>query len=186
MRMWQNLMRRCENMVARGVVWMADNAKTLQEVQVSLLNKEVRVVERFQQYGFSSVPLSEAEGVIIFVGGLRDHGIVINVDDRRYRPTDDAEGEVRIYNHLGDYIRLKSDRTIEVVAGANVDVTAPDVVVHASNKVRIESPLVEMTGNLTVSGTVQGNAVRTAGGIQLGTHVHSGVQAGGSNTGAPV
>lgn len=184
--------RRVENIIGRAVAWTTDNTKKLQEVQVSLQAKEVRIAERFQQYGFSSVPLPEAEAVVLFPAGLRDHAIAIAVDDRRYRPTTWAEGEVGIYTHEGDYIRLQNGRIVEVVAGTKVDVTAPEVVVHSSTKVRLETPLVEMTGNLTVtgnvtsSGVVRGNTVRTAAGIQLGTHVHSGVTAGGANTGAPV
>lgn len=186
------LTRRVNNMVARAVVWMADDSTKLQQLQVSLQANEVRIAERFQQYGFSSVPLSESEAVLLFPAGLRDHVLAIAVDDRRYRPTSLAAGECGLYHFEGDYIRLKNGRIVEVVAGTKVDVTAPEVVVHAATKVRLESPLVEMTGNLTVtgnvtsSGQVQGNTVRTAAGVQLGTHVHSGVTAGGANTGAPV
>ena len=180
------LARRVANMVARGVVWMADDSTKLQQLQVSLQADEVRIAERFQQYGFTSVPLSESEAVLLFPGGLRDQALVIAVDDRRYRPINWAAGEVGLYTHEGDYIRMKAGRIVEVVCGTKLQVAAPEVVVHASTKVRLETPLVEMTGNLTVSGQVQGNTVRTAAGIQLGTHVHSGVQAGGANTGAPV
>ncbi len=181
-----SLSRRVGNLVARAVVRMADNTTLLQQLQVSLQAQEVRIVERFQQYGFSGVPQAGAEAVVLFPFGLRDHAIAIAVDDRRYRPTMDEAGEVCVYNHLGDYIRLKNDGTIEVVASTKVDVAAPEVVVHASGKVTIDAPLCEMTGDLTVSGQVQGNTVRTASGTQLGTHVHSGVQAGGANTGGPV
>jgi phage baseplate assembly protein V len=182
----ERLARRVDNMVARCVLWMADNSKRVQEVQVSLQNDEVRIAQRVQEYGYSSVPLAECEAVIVFPGGIRDHALVIATDDGRYRPTNWAAGEVGLYTHEGDYIRMRAGRIVEVVCGAKLEVTAPDVVVHASTKVRVETPLCEMTGNLTVSGTVQGNAVRTAAGIQLGTHVHSGVQSGPSNTGAPV
>jgi phage baseplate assembly protein V len=184
--------RRVENMIGRAVVWMADNAKKLQELQISLQANEVRTAERFQQYGFSGVPLSESEAVILFPGGLRDHAIAIAVDDRRYRPTDQEAGEVCLYHFEGDSIRLRNGRIIEVVAGQALTVTAPEVTVFASVAVRLETPAVEMTGNLTVNGNitsggvVQGNTVRTAGGVQLGTHIHSGVTAGGANTGAPV
>lgn len=186
------LTRRVENMVARAVVWMVDNGKKLQEVQVSIQSDEVRTAERFQQYGFSGVPLAQAEAVLVFPRGIRDHVIAIAVDDRRYRPTTDGPGDVRVYNHLGDYVLLKNDGTIEVVASQAVTVTAPEVTVFASSSVRLETPAVEMTGNLTVNGnvtsggTVQGNVVRTAGGVQLATHIHSGVTAGGANTGVPV
>ncbi len=190
--MFDRLARRVNNMVARAVVWMVDDSTKLQQVQVSLQADEVRIAERFQQYGFSSVPLSESEAVLLFPAGLRDHVLAICVDDRRYRPTDRPAGEVGLYNHLAIYVRLKNDGSIEVLANTKVDITAPEVIVHASTKVRLETPLVEMPGDLTVSGnttcsgTVQGNTVRTAAGIQLGTHVHSGVTAGGANTGAPV
>lgn len=186
------LRRRVENMIGRAVVQIVTNSTKFQEVQVSMQAAEVRNVERFQQYGFSGVPLAGAEALVGFLSGLRDHGIAIAVDDRRYRPTTDGPGDVRVYNQFGDYVLLKNDGTIEVVAGAVVDVTAPEVIVHASTKVTLETPLVEMTGNLTVDGNVtcdgvvQGNTVRTAAGIQLGTHIHSGVQTGGGNTGAPV
>ena len=180
------LRRRVDNMIGRAVVSIVKNSTKFQEVQVSLQAAEVRTTERIEQYGLTSVPLPEAEAVILFPGGNRDHAIAIVVGDRRYRPTTWVEGEVGIHNHEGDYVRLKDGRIVEVVAGTSVDVTAPEVVVHASTKVRLETPLVEMTGNLTVSGQVQGNTVRTAAGIQLGTHIHSGVQTGGGNTGAPV
>ncbi len=140
--------RRINNMVARAVVWMADNSTKLQQVQVSMQADEVRIAERFQNYGFSSVPLSESEAVLLFVGGLRDHAIAIAVDDRRYRPTDWIEGEVGIYTHEGDYLRLKNGRIVEVVAGAAVDVTAPDVTVHAATKVRLDTPMLECTGEI--------------------------------------
>jgi len=140
--------RRLENMIGRAVMWMADNSKKLQEVQVSLQANEVRTAERFQQYGFSSVPLAEAEAVLLFPGGLRDHAIAIAVDDRRYRPTAWIEGEVGLYTHEGDFLRLKNGRIVEVVCGTKVDVTAPEVIVHASTKVRLETPMLECTGEI--------------------------------------
>lgn len=181
----QRLSRRVDNLVARGIVWMADSSK-IQRVQISLQKGEVRFAEHFQPYGFHSVPLPRAQAVVLFVGGIRDHALCVSVDDPRYRPIDWAAGEVGLKTHEGDFIRMRNGRVIEVMCGTRLDVTAPEAVIHASGKVTLDTPLVEMTGNLTVSGTVQGNAVRTAAGIQLGTHMHSGVQAGGANTGGPV
>lgn len=45
---------------------------------------------------------------------------------------------------------------------------------------------VAITGNLTVSGTVVAQGNVTGQGTSLHTHVHSGVTAGGGNSGAPV
>lgn len=42
------------------------------------------------------------------------------------------------------------------------------------------------TGDFTVTGTITGSVTVIGGGKNLKTHVHSGVQSGGSNTGQPV
>jgi len=66
--------------------------------------------------------------------------------------------------------QLRSDdggTYIEVAGGGLVNVVAP-------TKITFTTPLLEVTGDVT------------ANGISLETHVHSGVQSGGSNTGEPV
>lgn len=140
-------------MVGRAVLELVDDTRKLQSLQVSLLADEVRDdVERVQQYGFTSHPHPGAEAVAVCVAGNRDHALVIAVDDRRYRLTGLAAGEVALYTDEGDKIVLKRGGTIEVTA---------------STKVRIVSPLVEMTGNLQVDGNIvaTGN-VSDAGGAK--------------------
>lgn len=111
------LRRRLSNLVARGVVTLVGDAAKLQTVQLTVLQGETRdLVERFQQYGFTSVPLAGAEAVALFVGGFRDHPLVTNVDDRRYRKTGLAGGEVALYNHQGVYVLLKLGNVVEVNA----------------------------------------------------------------------
>jgi len=58
-------------------------------------------------------------------------------------------------------------------------------VVHPT-KVEIVTPTVTMSGNLQVQGTVTGTTDCVGGGKSLKDHVHSGVTAGGANTGKPV
>jgi phage gp45-like len=60
-----------------------------------------------------------AEAVVLFVGGLRDHPLVVSVDDRRYRKTGLAAGEVALYNHQSVYLLLKTGQVIE--ANAPID-----------------------------------------------------------------
>jgi phage gp45-like len=60
----------------------------------------------------------------------------------RYRLTLE-DGEVSLYTDEGDYVHLKRGRMIEVVTD--------DLVFKVKNKVRFETPLVEMTENLTVT-----------------------------------
>lgn len=139
---------RLSNLIARVVIWKSDNTKKTQEVQISIQKDEVRNAQRFQEYGFCSVPLTNAEGIAIFAGGFRDRPFVIATEDRRYKPTTWLDGEVGLYAFEGDYVRLKNGRIVEVVSGVKVDVTAPDVVVHASTKVRLETPMLEVTGEI--------------------------------------
>jgi phage baseplate assembly protein V len=117
--------RRLENLVARAVVQLVTDSTRLQEVQLAILKDETRDrCERFQQYGFTSVPAAPtvagaAEAVVLFVGGLRDHPLVVSVDDRRSRKTGLAAGEVALYNHQSVYLLLKTGQVIE--ANAPID-----------------------------------------------------------------
>lgn len=187
------LSKRIALMVSRAVVSLVKDSFAMQGLQVQALADEVLDVERFQNYGFTSVPLAGAEAIVLSLGGHRDHAIAIAVDDRRYRKKNLASGEVALYTDEGDYILFKRGRTIEVVAGTKVKVTAPEVEVIASTKVRLATPLVEITAALTVAGLITGQAgiVLTGGtathdGVNIGkTHVHGGVQSGPNTTGVP-
>jgi phage gp45-like len=102
------------NTIARAVVQRVNDGRKIQILQVGVLaGEDVDDAERFQSYGFSSVPLAGAEAVILFPGGDRGHGLVVAVDDRRYRPTGGEPGEVVVYNSEGATVRLKVDGTIE-------------------------------------------------------------------------
>lgn len=63
------------------------------------------------------------------------------------------------------YVEISANGKVKIVSPSEIDITAP---------------LVAVTGNMTVSGTVTG-----VGGIGLTTHHHSGVTAGGGTSGPP-
>jgi phage gp45-like len=114
-RILRPLQTRIANSIARAVVQLVDDGKKLQLLQLGVLQGEdIDDAERFQSYGFSSVPLAGAEAVVIFPGGDRAHPLVVAVDDRRYRPTGGQPGEVTVYHHTGAKIRLEADGDIEV------------------------------------------------------------------------
>ena len=109
-------------LVSRAIVRAIDDTTDLQELQISLMKGEVRGdVERFQNYGFSSVPLEGAEAVTVFVGGDRSHGIVLAVDDRRHRLKNMAAGESAMYSNGGYKIHIKQNGDIEVIGGITTD-----------------------------------------------------------------
>lgn len=222
------LVRRVLLVATRGRVLLTNDDNGFRLVQMGGLADEVlSEIEHLQEYGFTSRPHDDAEGILISFSGNRDHTVAIAIDDRRYRIKLE-KGEVALYTDEGDKIHFKRGRIIEVVGGEKVQVdtkvaevnaetsatvTSPIVKAVASTKVVLETPMVEMTqdaqiagqlqvtgpivgqGGLAISGgsgaTVQGDVAVTSGdvtadGKSLKTHVHSGVQAGGDNSGPPV
>lgn len=111
--------------VGKAILVALDNSGSSQKVNVSILkNENSSEIERVQEYGLDTYPKTDAQVVILSIGGNRDHALAINISDRRYRPTDLAEGEVALYTHedttSGHRVHLKSGATIEIVAGAGV------------------------------------------------------------------
>ena len=133
--------------VARAVVSLVDDSTKLQALQLQLLKREIREnVERFQNYGFTAKPHPGAEAVVVFVGGNRDHGLCIAVDDRRYRVLGLLDGEVAIYTDEGDRIHLKRNREIEV--------TTLNLTINATDKVEINTELFEPEAEKYVGETI--------------------------------
>lgn len=108
--------------------------------------------EYFQHYGYTSRPTPGAEGIIFREG---NHIIMIASDDRRYRIAL-AEGEVALYDDQGQVIKLKRGKEVHIYGcdkltadvGVETKITCPLVRLVASDKVRIEAPLLEVTGEI--------------------------------------
>lgn len=124
---------RVRGMVARAIVRLVDDARRAQELQLELLAGESQdAVERFQNYGLTSAPHPGAEALVVFAGGLRSHGVVLAVEDRRYRLTGLAQGEVALFDDLGNVIKLGRQR-IDVTAVSELRVEAPKVIVQSND-----------------------------------------------------
>ncbi len=165
--------RQVRNTIARAVVSLVDDSSALQRVQVQLMAlpqpdgsagaESAAASEVFQHYGFTSVAHDGAEAVQVAVGGVRAHGLVIAIDDRRYRLTGLAEGEVALYDDLGQVVHL------------------------TRNGIVIAAPLGwTVNGNGTVNGTLTVSDDVVAGGISLKSHLHGGVQPGSGQSGKPL
>ena len=128
--------------------------------------------QRPQDYGFAANPV-DGEGLKLEVGG---HTIIVRVDRTAERPQLPAY-EVAVWHKEGHMVRLRAGRIIQ----ADCD----QLVVNASTGVVLNAPTVAISGALTVGSTVVAAGNVTGAGKSLATHTHSGVQAGGSNTGAP-
>lgn len=159
----RNLGSRVMMMFARGVLRGVDDSAKRQLLQVELLKGELRDgIERMQDYGFTSHPTG-GDVAVAFLGGNREQGIVLAVDDRRYRIALQP-GEVALYDDLGNRVELLRDR-LQITAVQALQITAPSVAI---------------TGDVSITGTLTNN------GKNIGsTHTHGGVQTGSGTTGAP-
>lgn len=73
-------------------------AGKLQALQMRLTADEIRDgLEHFEPYGVTSNPHPGAEGIALFLGDGRSHGVVLNVADRRFRLQGLQSGEVALY-----------------------------------------------------------------------------------------
>lgn len=177
-RLLSALARRVRAVVARGVIRLVDDERLAQETHVDILRGESRSLERFAQYGFTSVPHAGAEGVVVFVNGDRSHGVVIACEDRRYRLKGLAGGEVALYDDLGTRVVLRRGGRLELVAPTSVEIT---------------TPVVSVSGDLVVGGDVLADGdvadgTRSMAGDRaiFNSHTHAGVESGGSLTDPPL
>lgn len=160
-------------LLARGTVVLVNSANKLQSLQMRLTAGEVNDdMEHFEPYGFTSNPLAGAEGIATFLGGDRSHAVVLVVADRRYRLKALAPGEVAIYTDEGDKVHFKRGRVIEIETDT--------LNIRAATAVNFDTP------TLTQSGRIVSQGDQVAAGISQINHLHSGVQPGPGQTGAPV
>lgn len=105
---------------------------------------------------------------------------------------------MQMRNEAGDQaVSLAANGDIEIVSPTKITLTAPEVDINASTQHTITSPLVFMSADLDIANGISygGNATgigtstaadHISGVVSGNSHVHGGVQSGGSNTGGPV
>ncbi|WP_431282727.1 phage baseplate assembly protein V [Humitalea sp. 24SJ18S-53] len=151
------LHRRIMLMMGRGTLNLTSDGDGQQRMQVGLLDGELRdAVDRVQQYGLSAHPMPGARVVVACMGGNRDHPVIIAADDPRHRPTGIKPGEVALYSAAGQLVLLREDQGLEITTATGtrievspenvVTVECEQVVLKAAVSVRLETPLLEVTG----------------------------------------
>ena len=115
-----------------------------------------------QNYGFTS----HAKGgdvAVAFIGGNREQGIVLAVDDRRYRISLEA-GEVAMYDDLGNKFELLRDM-VKVTAVQHLEAIAPTIKIVGNLELVGDF---KMTGNMDTVGMITNNGKRVDS-----THTHT-------------
>jgi phage gp45-like len=122
---------RIMHVAARVTMNKASDDPMMQEIAGDMMNSDSRkAMERIQSFGFSSVPMPRdedekkggggggdqniekakgpaAEGIALFLGGQRNHPVIIAVDDRRHRPMGMKPGENAQYDDQGQMTLLR-------------------------------------------------------------------------------
>jgi len=185
----RGLRRSIALMIGRGVVRNTDDSTSIQTVQVEILKDDIHDLERFQNYGYTSVPLVTSEAVVVFPGGSKDHGIIVAVDDRRYRLRGLENGEVAIYTDEGDNIVLKR--------GNKIEANTKTFTINAEDGIILNGPIttsstISAGGNVSAVGSVSATVnVSDSAGSMAGirtihdSHAHSNGN-NGSPTGTPI
>lgn len=150
----RGVQRSVSNLLARAVVVGLNTASKCQMLQVELLAAEQKEnIEHLEPYGFTSAPQNGAEGFALFPDGDRSHGVILMVADRRYRIKGLKAGEVAIYTDEGDSITLQRGNTITVKT-KNWIVNSDTCVLNATQKITLNSPLVEATKDIKAGGDI--------------------------------
>lgn len=108
-----------------------------------------RGVEFLQQFGFSSRPKGDVEGIALFVGGSRDNGVVIST---RGECPDLKEGEVRVHSPFGSSITLKDDGTVELVTNSKKFRFVGDIEATGDVKAMCDGAFVTLAGHIHPTG----------------------------------
>ena len=136
--------RRVAMLIVRGRCALVDDKKKLQRHQVQLLEDETKDnVERFQTYGITSHPLPGAEVLVAFLGGGRDHGIVVGCDDRRHRVQDLEPGDVALYTDEGIALHITRDRTVKLTC-KTLQIECETLELTASTSIKVTSPSIDV------------------------------------------
>lgn len=180
------LYRRALNLIGRGRVKQVDDTKSVQLIQIEFGPLETRdKTPRVGHYGFAYNPPDDSDVIVLCVGGDRDNAVAIATNHQASRLKNLARGEVALFHQDGRFVKLGAAGIVVEAGNKPIDVNNATVVtIKASTKVRLETPLLEVTGQITAGGNIT-DATRSMAGdrAKYNAHTHPGVTAGGASTG---
>ena len=147
------------------------------KAQARVLDEEILPnIDRVEPYGFSYRPKPGCQTYLLFPSGDRSYGVALVIGDRKYNMRL-QEGEVAIHDDEGNHVHL--------ARGGNIEINAANTVtIKAGTKVRVEAPLLEVTGDIVDQCDTTPRSMR---GMRetYDTHTHP-ENDGGGPTDAPV
>lgn len=146
------------SLVQRGVVDRVDASQKMQTLNVSLRSgHKPKKVEHWERYGITYHPNEGAEVIAAAIGGSQDHLVVLDVADRRHRPTGLKAGELAVHDDQGQIVHFTRD----------------GIVVKSGKGVTIECAAgITLKGPITIEGDItQQGGISSSGAHQAAAHV---------------
>ena len=143
------LYRQIKMLLGLGRVSAFDDSDGIQTVQYQTQLEVHSDTPRLAEFGFSSGLPAGSDVVIGFLGGDRSNGLIIASNHPAYRHSGLTAGETVIYSHWGQFIKLTESGVF--IEANNQPVTinnATAATVNASVKVRLNTPLLEVSGDI--------------------------------------
>ena len=101
------------NFISTSTLKIVNDKTKTQTCQLELFSGEIKEkVERWQQYGITSVPLPETEALCIAAGGERDRVYIVATEDKDYRPVSLKSGEVALYTNEKDKLHFQNGNKV--------------------------------------------------------------------------
>lgn len=147
--MLRQLGRRVAMMIGLGKITGYGDAGGIQKLQYQTPLEVRGDTPRMAEFGFSSGLPVGTDVVLAYLGGDRSSAVIVASNNQQYRQSGLKSGETLIYNQWGVFVKL-TENGIEVEAkGKPVTVTnATTVTVTAIGKIRLETPRLEVTGDV--------------------------------------
>lgn len=161
--------------VSRALLDSVNDSPGVQVVKVQLLAGEVQEMERMQNFGFTSVPTKGSEGVAVFIGGDREHGVCIAMENRDKRLKNLTAGQSAQYDESGAKVWLKNDGSIDVQASSNTKIQLKNdgtIDLVTQSKINVLAPMVDL-GSGAKEPVLNGQTFQT--GYNLHVHTAFGV-----------
>lgn len=147
--MLRQLGRRVAMMIGLGKITGYGDAGGIQKLQYQTPLEVKGDTPRMAEFGFSSGLPVGTDVVLAYLGGDRSSAVIVASNNQQYRQSGLKSGETLIYNQWGMLVKL-TENGIEVEAkGKPVTVAnATTVTVTATEKIRLETPRLEVTGDV--------------------------------------
>ncbi|MCW9699710.1 phage baseplate assembly protein V [Avibacterium sp. 20-129] len=166
----------------RGVLNLVKSGSDIQQVQVSgLADETIQDLELMQHFGFTSVPPSGTQAVVIPLGGKTTHGIIVATENGSFRVKNLKNGEVAIYDSSGSTIILKNGRVIDIECDS-FNVNCKQYQVTATDGANFVTPKLETDQQFVSQGKISGNGGMTVQGGTGASFSGNVTQKGGSFT----